>query len=73
MWNETDIEKCLNNLVEYCIKDGIMGAGVAGAIRRAGGKEIEYQAKQLCVNNNIQPFLGIFRGDFFGMGKDHQF
>jgi O-acetyl-ADP-ribose deacetylase (regulator of RNase III) len=34
---------------------GIMGAGVAGAIRRAGGKEIEYQAKQLCVNNNIQP------------------
>ena len=34
---------------------GIMGAGVAGAIRRAGGKDIENQAIQQCVINNVQP------------------
>lgn len=34
---------------------GPMGAGVAGAIRRTGGKEIEQEAIQLCASNNIQP------------------
>ena len=34
---------------------GPLGAGVAGAIRRAGGLEIQNEALSICVNNDVQP------------------
>lgn len=44
---------------------GPLGAGVAGAIRRAGGLEIQNEAVSICASTNVQP------GDVYitGAGK----
>jgi len=34
---------------------GPMGAGVAGAIRRAGGMDIQTEAMQICTNFDVEP------------------